>query len=197
MKNLLHRCARCAFPIILLGISSSLSANPALWQDLKMVDLSDKNIKQQRSIDTKNLFASSELIKYRLLTLSENDFLELLESSGDIQLLERAGARTSQAVEDELAMEISLPRPTGGFIKVKVVKNQLLSDEIAANHPDIHTYSIIPETGVTTGGSVTFTSLGVNAAIETVDSGMIYIEAKGEGQSRQYISSLVSQRLIE
>ena len=190
MKNLLHRCA---FPILLLGISNSLSANPALWQDQKMVDLSNKSIKQQRSIvATENLFASSNLIKYRLLTLSENDFLELLESSGNIQLLERAGARTSQEVEDELAMEISFPRPEGGFIKVKVVKDQLLSDEAAAESPNIHTYSIIPETGITTGGSVTFTSLGVNAAIEIsgADSGadMIYIEAKGDAQSRQYIS---------
>ncbi len=186
MKNLLHRCI---FPVLLLGVSSSLSANPALWQDQKMIDLSDKNIKQQRSIiETENLFASSELIKYRLLTLSENDFLELLESSGDIQRLERAEARTSQAVEDELAMEISFPRPAGGFIKVKVVKDPLLSDEIAAENPDIHTYSIIPETGVTTGGSVTFTSLGVNAAIEIINGEMIYIEAKGAGQSRQYIS---------
>ena len=207
MKNLLRRCA---LPLLLLSISSSLSANPALWHDQKMVDLSDKNIIQQRSIiDTENPFVSSGLIKYRLLTLSENDFLELLESSGDIQLLEKAGARTSQEIEDELAMEISFPRPAGGFIKVKVVKDQLLSDEIAAKNPDIHTYSIIPETGVTTGGSVTFTSLGVNAAIELSGAkgrelnmltlgvnaaielsgaDMIYIEAQGDGQSRRYAS---------
>lgn len=151
---------KIAVVIGLLACSSAFS-NPSktFWQD------ADNGVELQfRQLSSIN----KQTLKKRSLSLDETSLKELL--TGNKKLASRS---LSEKIHQS---EIDLPLPDGGFVRVRVTDSPILSPQIAAQYPDIKTWSVQGVDDPAISGRLDFTSKGFHGMISMSDGDIVYID---------------------
>jgi hypothetical protein len=83
---------------------------------------------------------------------------------------------------------LSLPLPDGGFASVTVTPSETLAPEIAAEHPDIHTWKVSGTDGKVISGVIDLTPQGFHAMLDMANGDTLFIDPHTSGTSRHYLS---------
>lgn len=100
------------------------------------------------------------------------------------QQLKTAPARGVQNQKSNIL--VSFPNAHGTFEKFRVYEAPVLSEELAARHPNIKTYVGFAEDGSGTRARFSVTPLGFNAMITSLEKDMVLIRPEAKGRSSLY-----------
>lgn len=117
---------------------------------------------------------------YRQLTLDEDVLLqELQQAPPALPTGAQARAATTR---------IDMPLPDGGFAEVVVTPTEILAPEVAAEHPDIHTWKVTGADGKVMTGVIDMTPAGFHAMLDMADGDTVFIDPQDNGATRHYVS---------
>ena len=139
------------------------SSQQPFWQDIE-----GKVESQNRS-----LVGDKNPLKQRELSLDENRFRELLFASGSNK---SARSFRSKQAEEKPQLEINLPLPNGGFVRVKAINSPILSEELELSHPEIKTWRVVGVDNPAITGRMDFTTKGFHGILVMADGETIFID---------------------
>ncbi len=164
--------------IPLLLATTTTWANESDWQDLGLAsNQSSANDSQARASATS--LETSVLQSYRRLALNEENLRATLQQAAGQPVNAQARATT---------LNISLPLPDGSFTTVSAYPTEVLSTEIAAQHPEIQTWNVVGQDDKILNGVIDFTALGFHAMLDTPDGDTIFIDPTENDGQREYAS---------
>ena len=162
-----------------LLIYTSVFATPSqlnqqsFWQDI------EKSVGPQ----FRSLTEGKNPLKQRDLSLDENSFKQLLFSSSVESTKISTRSFRSKNAEKIPPIEINLPLPKGGFVRVKVSEAPVLSNELALSHPEIKTWRVIGVDDPAISGRLDFTTKGFHGMLVMADGETIFIDPDKSGNS--------------
>ena len=161
--------------ILTLGILSctSVFSNPqeqSVWQDYEVSAQT-----QLRGISAK------DTVKQRTLILDAALFRSQLSVASNKQL-------SARATSPQPTVEIDLPLPNGGFVRVKATDSPILSPEMSERYPDIRTWSVVGVDDPAITGRIDFTIKGFHGMLTLADGDTVYIDPDDEQAGNIYRS---------
>lgn len=117
---------------------------------------------------------------YRRLTLDEDTLLQGLQQ---VSPALPTGAQARAAT-----IRFDMPLPDGGFAEVVVAPTEILAPEVAADHPDIHTWKVTGTDGKVMTGVIDMTPAGFHAMLDMPDGDTVFIDPQDNGATRHYVS---------
>lgn len=168
-----------AFAPLFLAVSSWAGDNG--WQDLGMV-VKQGNAQAAQSASATN--AAVSLQQYRRMSLDEGDLRSALEQVSTSQAPATAKAQAASAE----TRTIRLPLPDGSFATVTATLSEVLSPEVAAQHPEIQTWDVKGTDGKVVGGVIDFNSNGFHAMLDLANGDVVFINPQTANGKREYAS---------
>lgn len=150
---------------LLAGLGSmSVSATPALWQDVgrQAIPNTGPKVVETRSARTLQL-----------------------DLEGLRELLEQAPLESEQVLADS-PFELALPTPDGGFTRFRVVESPIMAPELAAKFPQLKTYLGQGIDDLSASVRFDLTALGFRAQVLSWDRTQ-YIEPYQRGDTTHYV----------
>ncbi len=154
---------KIAILVGLIACTNTFSAplQNLLWHDLEEQPL--QQIRESRKADD-NI---KNLLKRRSLRLDESTLKQYL-------FIKKKQSRSLNS--ETTPLDINLPLPHGGFVRVSVTESPILSDELAARYPEIKTWSIVGVDDPAITGRIDFTVKGFHGMLVLADGETVFID---------------------
>lgn len=151
------------------------NASPQVWQD----------VEEDRPLQYRTNTIDESILKRRKLSLDENSLKALL--LGNTRLDDAQDLAYKGRVKKS-PIEISLPLPDGSFISVSAKATSVLSDDVAARHPEIKTWHVVGVDNPAISGRIDFTSKGFHGLLVLEDGDTIFIDPDEDESNSLYYS---------
>lgn len=185
-------------PLIASLITSNAVASPANTDTINNTNTSKIWIDASKSPDTQEVARlakrlGQQKLKARRLYFNRDQFKHLLGNTpiatdasvnSNSNSLKNAAKPTTKVT----AKTISIPLPAGGFARVNIVPSDVMSPELARQHPQIKTWRIQEKGNYAIRGRVDLTPRGFHAMLIMPNSDTIYVEPENNSPDNEYLS---------
>lgn len=195
---------------LVLANFSLATANEKLWQTLDSsliqssefegsnLEIQARNLKDLGSSYSSPKSSSNHSFENaKLMTLNESLMYKLLSSNyssittSDINTSGVVLATRSLAPPQQF--KISLPLPNGELIDISLMKNSVLSSQLAAKYPDINTYNVLSNKLVFSG-KVDISPSGFHAMLQMMNGEVVFIDPTDVSLSEYAIYNKSAQK---
>ena len=149
------------------------------WQDLGMV-VNQSHAQTAQAAHTTPTNNTASLQQYRRMLLDENALRASLDQ-----------VTTSQAISNSQTPStrtIRLPLPDGSFATVTATLTEILSPNVATQHPEIQTWDVTGTDGKVVGGVIDFNNNGFHAMLDLANGDTVFINPQTVAGKREYAS---------